>query len=136
MLLHLGATWQRIYKEVNPMLNRISILMATLVMLTACAAPDVTLVTKEPTFDKYGTPTACEDGYQLSVEGQYANMCIPDEQGCPEGYYSDNETGICQPYYESDGSDQTDRPQTSETSNGGGSITQGQVEVFSSAIGG
>lgn len=118
MLLHLGATLKRIHEEVNPMWNRVSILLTTLVVLTACAAPDVTLVTKEPTFDKYGTPTACEDGYQLSVEGQYANMCIPDEQGCPEGYYSDNETGICQPYYESDGRDQTDRPQMSETTIG------------------
>lgn len=102
--------------------------------LAGCSAPKVSPLTKEPLFDKYGSPSSCEAGYSMITEGQYANLCIPEDQGCPENYLLDSETGICRPrfYYEPEQNDR-DTPNTEEMTTPGtdDSPTPGQtIEVM------
>ena len=85
--------------------------------LSACSSPEVTLVTQEPTFDKYGN-SECVDGYVLSVEGQYIDLCIPEDE-CTEDEYYNTSTEECLPYYKDDDDDGDDRDEYSYNVVGG-----------------
>ena len=74
--------------------------------LSACSTPELTLVTQQPTYNKYGT-AECDEGYILSVEGQYIDLCIPQEDECPEGYWLDTAYDDCVPYYRDDNDSST-----------------------------
>lgn len=82
--------------------------------LGACSTPKQIALTKEPLFDKYGSPSSCEAGYNLMKEGEYANLCVPEDQGCREGYVMEPETGICRPRYYDRGND-NDTPNPEDT---------------------
>ena len=69
--------------------------------LSACSAPELKLVTQQPTYNKYGS-AECNEGYVLSVEDQYIDLCIPQDDECPEGYWFDTAYDICAPYYRND----------------------------------
>ena len=87
----------------------LSIIALGSLALSACSAPDIPVITAEPTFDKYGSASGCDDGFVLMTEGQYVNLCLPVTEGCTEDY--NRETEQCRPYrrdYDENGGDTPD----------------------------
>lgn len=102
----------------EPRKMRITLSVITLVgfALSACSEADMPLITAEPTFDKYGSASGCEDGFVLMTEGQYVNLCLPVNEGCTEDY--NRETEQCRPYrrtYDENGGNTPDYPDDSTT---------------------